>query len=137
MGDCVNRFQRHQRIRKSKDFEAVYSGRLFASDDVLVINGRRRREAASRLGLSVSRKVGNAVVRNRWKRQIREAFRTQQQQVPAGWDFVVRPRKGAALDHARVRRSLLQLTRRIANRGKRVSGKPSKDEKRSRQGGGR
>jgi len=47
----------------------------------------------SRLGLSVSKKIGNAVVRNRWKRLIREAFRTSQSVLPGGLDLVVLPQR--------------------------------------------
>lgn len=47
----------------------------------------------SRLGTTVSRKVGNAVVRNRWKRRLRELFRRNHASFPAGFDFVVIVRK--------------------------------------------
>ena len=43
----------------------------------------------SRLGLTVSRKAGNAVRRNRWKRRLREVFRRNKPALPIGYDFVV------------------------------------------------
>ena len=62
---------------------------------MLVVQGCANGLPHTRLGLSVSRRVGNAVLRNRWKRIIREAFRTQRDELPVGLDLVVRPRRGA------------------------------------------
>ena len=76
------RFRPEDRIRKQADFDRVYKARVYVADDVLVINGDANGLAHSRLGLSMSRKVGNAVTRNRWKRLIREAFRLSREQLP-------------------------------------------------------
>ena len=62
---------------------------------MLVVQGCRNGLAYARLGLSISRRVGNAVLRNRWKRIIREVFRTRRSELPGGLDLVVRPRRGA------------------------------------------
>ncbi|MFM9117907.1 MAG: ribonuclease P protein component, partial [Planctomycetota bacterium] len=70
----------------------------------------------TRLGLSVSRPVGNSVVRHRWKRRIREAFRQEDTQLPVGVDLVVRPKRGARLDFAAIRQSLPRLAQQVAQR---------------------
>ena len=109
-------FPKTLHLRKDADFQRVYAARIFAVDDVLVVNGCENGLAHSRLGLSVSRKVGNAVVRNAWKRRIREAFRLCRSELPAGVDFVVRPQKAALLDFESIARSLLELAARIGRK---------------------
>lgn len=120
------RFPKELRIRSQADFDRVYAARAFAADDALVVNGCSNGLAYPRLGLSVSRKVGNSVMRNAWKRRIREAFRQSKEQLPAGVDLVVRPQKGAALDFHAIAKSLPALARRIARQlaaGARRTGK--------------
>lgn len=109
-------FPRERRLRSALDFARVYDRKAHAADDVLVINGALNGLDRSRLGLSVSRAVGNAVVRNRWKRLIRDAFRRSQDRIPAGLDFVVRPRRGAKPDHDAIAASLVRLSSQLARR---------------------
>jgi ribonuclease P protein component len=69
---------------------------------------------AARLGISVSRKVGNAVCRNRIKRRLREFFRVHRQELPAGVDLSVVAKPGAAaLDHAEFIQELQGALRRL------------------------
>ena len=110
------RFPKNHHLRKEADFQRVYAARIYAADDVLVVNGCENGLAHPRLGLSVSRKVGNAVVRNAWKRRIREAFRLSREVLPAGIDFVVRPQKEAVLDFHAIAQSLPELAARIARK---------------------
>lgn len=67
----------------------------------------------SRMGLVVSRKMGNAVRRNRWKRLLREAYRLRRLQLPEGMDMVVIPRKGVQPDLFSLARSLKVLSMRL------------------------
>ena len=110
------RFPKEHRIRTQADFDRVYKARIFAADDVLVANGCANGLGYSRLGLSISRQVGNAVVRGAWKRKIREAFRLNRSLLPEGIDLVVRPQKGAACDFHAIAQSLPALARRIARK---------------------
>lgn len=109
-------FPKQLRLRTSAEFERVYAAECYAADGVLVINATTNDLGHSRLGLSISRKVGNAVVRNRWKRLIREAFRLQRSALPSGIDFVVRPKRGAVPEFVAIKESLRKLAARVAKR---------------------
>jgi ribonuclease P protein component len=109
-------FPPEHRVKSPADFDRIYQARAFAADDVLVVNGAANGLSHPRLGLSVSKKAGSAVVRNRWKRLIREAFRLSCEQLPGGIDFVVRPQKGATPTFEAISRSLPALARRIAKK---------------------
>jgi ribonuclease P protein component len=80
----------------------------------LVIHARRA-NSQGRMGISVSKRVGNSPLRNRWKRLIREAYRRSLASTPAlkRLDILVRPRRGASPDFAAVQRSLTSLSLRL------------------------
>jgi ribonuclease P protein component len=110
------RFLRKHRIRRSGDFQRAYRRRASASDRRLLVFGHENGLSHPRLGLSVSRKLGGAVVRNRWKRMIREAFRLSCPELPNGIDLVVIPRQGADPELAGLIESLTALAARVASR---------------------
>jgi ribonuclease P protein component len=84
------RFPREQRVRKRREFEAAQAGGRKATTSHFVLIVWAREEAgAARLGIVASRKVGSAVVRNRAKRLVREAFRATRELWMSGIDLVV------------------------------------------------
>ena len=93
------RFPASRRLHGRREFARVYAGRVRTSAGPLVVHGRPNGLEHHRLGLSVSKRVGIAVVRNRIKRLVREAFRLNQRAWPGGYDIVVvvRPHEPATL----------------------------------------
>ena len=84
------------RLSRSADFDRVFrSGRSHAGREFVLHVFPRAEEGPPRLGLSVSRKVGGAVDRNRVKRLLREAFALESHRLPPGTDAVVVARTDA------------------------------------------
>lgn len=108
------RFPKSRRVLKSGEFDRAFERRRSHSDGMMIVYGCENGLPVARLGLVVSRKVGDAVTRNRWKRCLREAFRHMQDQLPAGLDLVVLPRAGATPTTSRLQRSLSELASRLS-----------------------
>lgn len=82
-------------LKKNKDFQNVYSnGRSFANK-FLVMYILKNNLNRNRLGISVSKKVGNSIVRHRLTRLIRESYRLSEEKFQCGFDIVVIARTGA------------------------------------------
>ena len=91
--------QRRNRLSRSRDFDTVYRRGQSASTRYLVLHWFPRDEdldGVPRVGLAVPRSVGSAVVRNRVKRLLREAWRELLPTVPGGHDYVLAARAGIA-----------------------------------------
>ena len=82
---------RSERLRRGADFRAVYATRARAADGRLVVYARANGRDVTRLGLSVGRRCGGSVERNRTKRLLREAFRQARHTFPLGFDVVLVP----------------------------------------------
>jgi len=82
-------FPRSHRLRAKANFAAVFDAGVKQSRGPLVALARPNALGHPRIGLSVPRRVGTAVRRNRIKRLLRESFRLMQHDLPRGYDFVV------------------------------------------------
>jgi ribonuclease P protein component len=96
LGGSGGRRGRRGRLSRSAEFDRVYrEGRSHASRYLVVYSFPREGDGDARLGVSVGRKVGGAVERNRVKRLLREAFWSTADSLPAGHDFVIVARPDA------------------------------------------
>ena len=82
------------------------------ADGLLVLYARRNRTQANRVGVTVSKKLGHAVVRNRTRRRLREVYRLNEEKFLPGWDIVVVARSRAVdAPFSALTRSYLNLAR--------------------------
>jgi len=103
------RFLRCEHLRLRRDFARVLGGKYKAADAVLVVYAVRNDLTFSRIGISVSKRLGNSVRRHNVKRRIREAFRKSKADLPGGLDIVCVARPAAADDGVDVTASLRKL----------------------------
>ena len=82
-------------LKKNKDFQVVYKNGKSYANRYLVLYIRENGMDKNRLGISVSKKVGNSVVRHHLTRLIREIYRLQEEHFQCGFDLVVIARAGA------------------------------------------
>lgn len=83
-------------IKENKDFKRLYYRGKSVANEILAVYYRRNNCPYCRLGLTVSGKVGKAVVRNRVRRLIKESYRLMEDKLPLGLDIVVVARTRAA-----------------------------------------
>ena len=83
-------------LKKDHAFKQVYNHRRSVANRLLVLYIRKNNLPINRLGISISRKVGKAVVRNRIKRLIKEQIRLQEKELPNGYDMVIVVRMSTA-----------------------------------------
>jgi ribonuclease P protein component len=90
--------QRRHRLSRSRDFDAVYRHGRSVSTRFLVLYWFAREDGVdgARVGLAVPKAVGTAVVRNKIKRRLREAFRARLPELPQDQDYVLVVRPGLA-----------------------------------------
>ncbi len=82
-------FPKNKRLLTSRQFKAVLNKRLRAADELMILFMAANELDHPRLGISIPRSIKKAVLRNRLKRLIREAFRLVQHQIPQSFDYLV------------------------------------------------
>ena len=81
-------------LKKNYQFRKVYKQGRSISSKTTVVFFKKNAEQQINLGISISKKIGNSVVRHRLKRIYKEAFRLIAKDITAGYDFIIVARKG-------------------------------------------
>ena len=75
-------------LRKNFEFKLVYNKGRSLANKHLIMYVMKNHSESNRLGISVSKKIGNSVTRNRIKRVIRESYRMHEQEIKKGYDII-------------------------------------------------
>jgi ribonuclease P protein component len=113
---CDQRFRPHEHLRRRNDIGRVFDTRRSVSNEWLIIYGCWNALSYNRIGFVVSRKVGPAVVRNRFRRLYREAYRLTRAELPTGMDLIVLPRSPQSPTLKTIQESLRQLVPALARK---------------------
>lgn len=93
----IRTVKKEYRVKKNKEFqEAFNKGKSLANRQFVVYSLKRPGQDHFRIGLSVSKKLGNAVTRNKIKRYIRQAFLELEEDLVNEYDYIIIARKPAA-----------------------------------------
>ena len=107
MGDFM---QNTVSIKENRDFSRLYRIGKFYSSDCLILYLKNNKLGFNRLGVTVSKKVGKAVVRNRVRRRIKESYREIEGRILNSYDIIVVARaKAAECDYNKIRSALIYL----------------------------
>ena len=99
-------------LQKNNDFRLVYQKGRSAANRYIVMYVMQNESDENRIGISVSKKVGNSVVRHRIKRRIKEAYRLHENEFVRGLDIVCIARSGAKeSDFFKLESALLHLSK--------------------------
>ncbi|MDW0116469.1 ribonuclease P protein component [Sporosarcina thermotolerans] len=100
--------KKRQRVKKNEDFQKVFKkGKSVANRQFVIYSYIKEEQPEFRIGLSVGKKLGNAVTRNRIKRYIRQAFLEMKEELKNDRDYVIIARHQAAnLDFHETKKSL-------------------------------
>jgi ribonuclease P protein component len=114
--------KKEQRIKKNEEFQEVFKkGKSTANRQFVIYSLKKEDQQVFRIGLSVSKKVGKAVTRNRIKRSVKEIFHKYSEQLQPGRDYVVIARIPTAnMDFHEIEKSLLHVLNRANVLKKRV-----------------
>ncbi len=101
-------------LKKNHEFRRLYSKGNSTAAPCLAVYCRKTKRQSNRIGFTVSNKVGNAVVRNRIRRRLREIYRLHEAEFQTGYDIVIVARmRAASADYHRLEREMLRCAQRL------------------------
>ncbi|AUJ24554.1 MULTISPECIES: ribonuclease P protein component [Virgibacillus] len=103
--------KKEYRIKKNSDFQYAFkAGKSFANRQLVIYYVKREGQLHFRMGLSVGKKIGNAVTRNRIKRYLRQAFFELKDEIAYPYDIVIIARQPAKqMTFSEIKKSLTHL----------------------------
>ena len=101
-------------LKKNHEFKRLYSKGKSAASQYAVVYCRRNGRAENRLGISVSTKLGSAVVRNRIRRRLKEIYRLNEDKLAVGYDIIIVARmRSRVSSYSEIESSVLALFRKL------------------------
>ena len=101
-------------LKKNKDFQTVYQQGKSYANKYLIMYALQNARTRNRLGISVSKKVGNSVIRHRMTRLVRESYRLHESDFKSGYDLIVIVRPTAKeKGYREIESALLHLARKL------------------------
>lgn len=94
-GECLI-LKNTQPIKLNRDFRRLYAKGKSAAGGFVVVYASRNKRGVNRVGFTVSKSLGNAVMRNRTKRLMRESYRLIEDKLDIGYDMIIVARNRAA-----------------------------------------
>jgi ribonuclease P protein component len=103
--------KKEYRVKDNKEFQVIFKkGKSFANRQLVIYYRKKEDQSHFRVGLSVGKKIGNAVVRNRIKRFIRQAFHELEKEIKPSYDFIIIARQPTKeMEFFEVKKSLTHL----------------------------
>src|SRR5699024_6726183 len=101
------------RVKENSEFQKILrTGKSFANRELVIYYKEKRPQHHFRFGVSVGKKIGNAVTRNKIKRHIREAFKEMQHDIKSDIDMIIIARKPTVqMNTSQIKKSLSHLLR--------------------------
>ena len=113
--------KRTMTVKENHEFRRIYAKGRSGVSPYLVVYARPNRYGHNRLGVTVSKKLGHAVVRNRVRRRIREIFRLNQDKLAQGYDVIVVARtRAVGAEYRELERAFLHVCGKIDLREKKA-----------------